>query len=71
MVDLLWECSNCDVVGYFKLEKLLHRFLWLFFSFSLKSLFIVYPRILTTYKERTLTLLLQCSIGLIYSEVLN
>ena len=38
-------------------------------SFSLKSVFIVYPHIFTTYKERTLALLLQCSIGLINSEV--
>ena len=41
------------------------------FSFSLKSLFIVYPHIFMTYKGRTLTLLLQRPIGLINSEVLN
>ena len=41
------------------------------FHFSLKSLFIVYPHILTTYKGRALTLLLQCPIGLINREILN
>ena len=41
------------------------EFSCLLVQFQFKSLFIVYPHILATYKGTTLVLLLQCPIGLI------
>ena len=42
-----------------------------FSSVQFKSLFIVYPHIFKAYKGRTLTLLLQCPIGLINNTIIS